>query len=77
MKYSWIEKPDVSFERLNEICQVGRYQILGKEDLPYDVMPASLLDKTESIFVCCSGVQGADRMYYMFNPQVLGTPIIL
>lgn len=64
-KYDWFDISDQDKKDWEEICPVNEYRILKPEDFP-NVLPESLVDKYDSIFIMASGSSNGVA-YYMAN----------
>jgi len=64
-KYDWFDISNQDKKEWEKICPVNEYRILKPKDFP-KVLPQSLTDKYDSIFIMASG--SADGIaYYMAN----------
>jgi hypothetical protein len=66
MWFDWQSQPELFYDQLKEICPTGEYRVVTPSDLPAGIISTSLLKKTHSILVLCSGTANG-RVYAMLN----------
>jgi len=66
MWFDWKPSPAVDLQALRSLCPEGQYRVLVPEQLPSGMFSESLIAKTHSILVTCSGTD-AGRVYMMLN----------
>jgi len=70
MKYDWLTISEANIQALSGICPPGEFRTLKGQEIPTGILPTSLSNKFDSVFVMASGTPNGNVVYMLNGNRV-------